>query len=260
MTVIINLLINNLKVQSQYKLNFILLCIAIAPVHLIQMLFSLVIINKFGLFMEWGKWDLIFLYAMFMTSYSVAQVFFRQFRYLEKYIIRGELDCYYLRPQPIIFSIIFYNINVMEIFSQFIPSVILLLLACYKTLIYKSIKKLLILCISLLTGTIIISSLFILIGSASFWLISSSQLEDIFYAFKDFMNYPIKIYGKRIILFLSYGLPLAFVNYYPVSYLLEKDSTSIWLIFVGIIIAIILLFLTILIWSRCIKHYESSGN
>lgn len=249
-----------LKKQTQYRLNFILLCIVVIPVHLIQMIFSIIIVEKFGFLAEWSKWDLVFLYGIFMTSYSVAQIFFRQFRYLENYIINGQLDCYYIRPQSIMFSLIFYNLNILEIFSQFLPSLIVLLIACANVSIVWNIKKILVLIYSLLVGTAIISTIFIWIGCASFWLMSSSQLEEIFFAFKDFMNYPITIYGKMVAFFLSYVLPLAFVNYYPATYLLGKNNEDINVIFLEAFISILLFIMTKKLWKISIKHYESSGN
>lgn len=81
----------NIQRKTIYRLNFILLCISVAPIHLIQMVFSWFIAKRFSSFDGWNGWELIFLYGLMLTSYSIAQVFFRSFRYLEEMVINGGI-------------------------------------------------------------------------------------------------------------------------------------------------------------------------
>lgn len=81
----------NIQRETIYRLNFILLCISVAPIHLIQMVFSWFIAKRFSSFDGWNGWELIFLYGLMLTSYSIAQVFFRRFRYLEEMVINGGI-------------------------------------------------------------------------------------------------------------------------------------------------------------------------
>ena len=81
----------------QYRLNFIMLCISVAPIHLIQMLFSWFVAKEFDGFGTWDGWNLIFLYGVLLTSYSIAQVFGRRLRYLEGDVVHGGLDVYFTK-------------------------------------------------------------------------------------------------------------------------------------------------------------------
>lgn len=85
---------------------------------------------------------------------------FRRFRYLDEFIINGGLDTYFLRPQKIVYSLIFYNLNIMEIFSQLMPSILILIISCVKSNISWNLGKVIIIIAALLGGTIIQACVF----------------------------------------------------------------------------------------------------
>ena len=103
-------------------------------------------------------------------------------------------------------------------------------------------------------------ALFLLIGSVSFWTMKARSLEKIFYAFKDFLNYPLYVYGKEVLAFLTYVLPLAFINYYPSLYILDKEGSMDILNFMTIPVALLLSGIVLLIWKISLAHYNSAGN
>ena len=244
--------------QMEYKLNFILLCIAVAPIHLVELVFSWAVVQHFGNIENWSFENIAFLYALFLTSYSIAQVFFRQFRYLDDMVIHGRLDIYLLRPKNIIFTLIFSELNVMEVFSQLTPSVVILLYIYLKYYRAGNIISALVLIQALIGGTMIISCIFILIGLTSFWTYRIGGIEEVFFTFKSYMNYPIAIYGREIQVFLSTVLPLAFINYYPVAYIAgyEKGILSFMTLPVGIVMCMI----TFVVWKCAIRRYASTGS
>ncbi len=244
----------------QYRLNFILLCISVAPIHLIQMLFSWFVAKEFDGFGSWDGWNLIFLYGVLLTSYSIAQVFCRRLRYLEGDVISGGLDVYFTKPLSVLSSIILNDLRVMEIFAQLLPSVVVLILSCIFNDIQWSIVKIVVLVGAIIGGAIIQMALFLLIGCVSFWTMQSSKLEDIFFAFKDFLNYPLYVYGKEIVAFLTYVFPLAFINYYPSLFILGLEDATNVLNFLTIPVAVILSIIALAVWKVSLEHYNSTGS
>lgn len=258
MSLLFRYIVAGFQKQLEYKLNFILLCLAVAPIHLINLFFSWVIIKHFGNIGDWQFNDMAFLYAMFLTPYSISQIFFRQFRSFDSYVINGKLDLYLLRPNNLLFTLVFTDINIMEIFSQFLPSVIILIYSSVGSKMVLNLENLYVLIQGLIGGWLIISCFFILIGLSSFWIYRTSGLGVIFFIFKDYVNYPLTIYSKEIRYLLSFCLPLAFVNYYPVSYVLGKEFNI--LAFFTLPIGLLMVFLTMLIWKKALKRYSSTGS
>lgn len=244
----------------QYRLNFILLCISVAPIHLIQMLFSWFVAKEFGGFGTWDGWNLIFLYGVLLTSYSIAQIFGRRLRYLEGDVVHGELDVYFTKPLPVLFSVILNDLRIMEIFAQLLPSIIVLIVACIYNNIQWNIIKVFVLIGAIVGGAMIQMAIFLLIGSVSFWTLQSSKLQDIFFAFKDFLNYPLYMYGKEIIAFLTYVFPLAFINYYPSLFILERENATSILNFMTVPVAVFLSIIALGVWRVSLEHYNSTGS
>ena len=247
----------NLKKRMSYKLNFFLLCIAVAPIQIVQLFFSWVIISNFGKLGGWSFWEIAFLYSIMLINYSIAQVFFRHFRYLDGYVIRGQLDLYLTRPNSLLFTLSFSELNIMELFSQLLPSVIVFCCSLRYLNIIWGVENIIILLLGIIGGSIICSCVFILIGLTSFWTYRIGGVADIFFQLKLFLNYPLNVYGKEIIFFLTFIFPLAFINYYPVEQILKGETRRGFLTFP---ISIFFVLVTRYIWKKALKRYNSSGS
>lgn len=251
----------SIKKQAEYKLNFILMCIAVAPINLLQLVFSVVLGRDFNGIVGWGIDELVFLYSVLFITYSIAQIFFRQFRYLDSFIVDGSLDRYFIRPQSITYSIVFNNLSIMEIISQLLPSVILLIYSNVRLKIYWTIKKEIVLMCAIIGGSIIQICIFILIGLISFWTIKSNQLTKVYLNIMNFALYPLDVFGKQIILFLTCVIPLAFINFYPALFILDKQGKhNVAESFITLPISMILLVITYLLWRKALKNYSSTGS
>ena len=136
----------------------------------------------------------------------------------------------------------------------------ILIVSCIYNSIRWNLLKVLVLFGAVVGGAMIQMAMFLLIGSMAFWTTRSSSLEYIFYAFKDFMNYPLDVYGKKVKAFLTYVLPLAFVNYYPARYILGKGDYNNILNFLSVPVAVIMVGITLGVWRVAISHYNSTGS
>ena len=251
----------NVKKSSTYKLNFIMLCIAIAPLHILQAIFSWIIGDRFSTLNGWSSSELVFLYSLVLISYSIAQIFCKQFRNFDEFLIKGRLDQYLTQPLPVAFNIMFSEINIMEFFSQFIPAVILLLYACLNTHIRWSFFNVAALIVSILSGSVIQISLFILIGLSAFFTLAAGRIEQLYYSIKEFSNYPLSVYGNKLLLFFTLVIPLGAINYYPACIILCKDIpyTFVTTLYIPIS-AIALLAATMSAWKIALKHYSICGS
>lgn len=248
------------KKETEYRLNFILLCIAVAPLRIVQMILAWFVAVKIEGFTEWSSTDMVFLYALFMTSYSIAQVFFRHFRFLDRMIIEGTLDQYLLKPQPVLFSLIFYNVHIMEIVSQLLPSFLILLVTCVFANIHWNVYRLIVLIQALIGGSVIQAGIFIIMGCLSFTTLKSNWAGQLYYAFRDYMCFPVSIFGKKVLLFLTYFFPLAFINYYPARYILSVEDPDSILNFLTLFVGAIVGCSTYFIWKKSIRTYTGTGS
>ena len=74
------------------------------------------------------------------------------------------------------------------------------------------------------------------------------------------MSYPISIFGKNVLIFLTYVLPLAFISYYPARFILKKEDMYAIENFLTLPVGVLCLILINVLWKIAIKKYNSVGN
>jgi ABC-2 type transport system permease protein len=79
------------------------------------------------------------------------------------------------------------------------------------------------------------------------------------YMTNDFSKYPTTIYNKFVRTFITYVVPFAFTAYYPASYFLTGEN-PLFCIGGTVVASVVLFTISVLIWNRGIKAYESAGS
>ncbi|WP_366945228.1 ABC-2 family transporter protein [uncultured Metabacillus sp.] len=62
-----------------------------------------------------------------------------------------------------------------------------------------------------------------IIGAWSFVVVRTGFLFSLFFRLKDFISYPISVYGTLVQITIIFLVPLAFVNYYPSAFYFRKQ-------------------------------------
>jgi ABC-2 type transport system permease protein len=117
--------------------------------------------------------------------------------------------------------------------------------------------------VALLAGLVIETCIAWMIGALSFWMGRSRAIYAISLRFNILtQNYPLDIFGQWFRLFITGFLPVAFMNYYPLTALLGKQNALgvPWLGFLSPLVALVLLALAAFVWQRGVAIYSSSGS
>ncbi|MEK7396581.1 MAG: ABC-2 family transporter protein, partial [Candidatus Poribacteria bacterium] len=97
-----------------------------------------------------------------------------------------------------------------------------------------------------------------------FWSVESTELPNMFtYGGVEAASYPIPIYRQWFRNTLIFIIPLAFVNYFPALYILDKPDPlgfPYWMRFLFPLASTILMVLAIRFWNFGVKHYQSTGS
>ena len=124
--------------------------------------------------------------------------------------------------------------------------------------------KILMLLIIIFGAILIYSALHIFIGTLSFWIVKIDSVFSTIMDMRQFVYYPITIYSKVVQILLTYVFPIAFVNYYPMLYLLGKtDKTSMNVALfpmISLLLGIVLYTLSYLFFTFGSRRYTSTGN
>lgn len=75
---------------------------------------------------------------------------------------------------------------------------------------------------------------------------------------REFAQYPVSIYGKAILRFLTFVVPVALFQYYPLLVLTGKSDSVLYMM--TPVIAVLFIIPSVIIWRFGVKHYKSTGS
>ena len=121
------------------------------------------------------------------------------------------------------------------------------------------IDKLITLFFMILCTIVIYSELFVMKAGITFFTIQGLEIMNIFTdGARDLTQYPLNIYHEWVRKFFTYILPLAFVNYYPLLYVIGKTKNKLYMI--TPFVALLFVIPCYLVWRIGLKRYKSIGS
>ncbi|MNW36480.1 hypothetical protein D3C74_134930 [compost metagenome] len=222
-----------------------------------------IIFNKFEVLEGWTYYEVMFLYNFNLVSYALSSMFvWGPMKQLEELIRKGDFDQFLTRPIPPLRLLIFRQFGHTFI-GHIIVSIFVFGLCINRLNLEWSFQDYVYFIAAIIGATLIHCGIIIIAASSAFWVTRSTTIVDItIYAVRNYINYPINIYAKWLQLFLTFGIPYAFVNFYPATVLLGKNELAIHssLAFGTPIVGLLLLALSLLLFNHGLTRYKSSGS
>ena len=115
----------------------------------------------------------------------------------------------------------------------------------------------------LFSGLVIETCISWVFGSLAFWFGRSRAIYGVAMRFQLMLQqYPLDIFGQWFRVFVTGFLPVAFINYYPLTVLLDKPNAMNipFLGWISPIVAALMFLLGSIVWQRGLRGYSSSGS
>ena len=219
----------HLKSQMQYKTSFFLTLIGNFFVSF-SVLLGLVFM--FDRFHEVGGFtfdEVLLCFAVMLSAFSLAECFARGFDHFPLMMSNGEFDRALVRPQPIIFMVLSMKIDFSRL-SRVLQAVVVFVYAIPSSGVDWTADKILTLILMIVCGTVMFFALFLVYAAFTFFTIEGLEFMNIFTdGGREFGRYPFAIYGQGVLRFLTYVIPLALVQYYPLMYLLGRETNPLYM-------------------------------
>ncbi|BCG58572.1 ABC transporter permease [Paenibacillus sp. URB8-2] len=252
----------NLRSHMAYPLNFAIGVLSITFLGLSFILVSWVITQKVPVINGWGTYELIFMTSLWRTTHGIFIAFFVQSWFLDSLIRNGEFDRFLVRPLNPMFSFAAFNIQIYG-FGDMLAGLIGLAVSMAHIPDWTFLKIAYLLVI-VLCGAAIEWSLQMLIGCMVFWTLQGGAMRHILdQLLAQFTRYPLSIYNRVLQVLLTFVLPVAFISYYPSSFLLGNRTDggfSPLLIYFTPLVALLLVSVTYFVWTKGINAYKGAGT
>jgi ABC-2 type transport system permease protein len=118
--------------------------------------------------------------------------------------------------------------------------------------------------VMVVSSCLIFFSFFVAFSCIQFWTLDSTEFANAFtYGGNTMTQYPMTIFPREVLKGLTFLVPVAFVNWYPCLYLLDrKDPFGMpaWFAVLSPAVAALTLAVAGLAWRSGVRHYTSTGS
>ena len=248
----------HLKSQMQYKMSFFLTALGQFIVSFTSVLGVYFLMARFQKVAGFELYEVLLCYAVILMAFSLAECFGNGFQAFPRMIGNGEFDRMLVRPRNEVFQVIAARADFSNI-GRFLQAVLLLAVSIPMSGITWNADRIITLVLMILCGAVIVFGVYVLCAAFSFFTIEGLEFLNVLtYGGRDFGRYPFSVYGKGVLLFLTFCVPLAAFQYYPLLYLLGKSTNPLYQ--GAPLFGLIFLVPCYLFWKFGLRHHKSTGS
>jgi ABC-2 type transport system permease protein len=248
------------KSQVMYRADFIIGFIGTLFYNAVFLASIGIITASFKSIGGFSAWQMVFLYAMFELAHSWYGFFLQNMAsYLNKHVVDGTLDVYFLRPYSILTQLNGSKMNFTGFVDAFIGLVCMIMAYINLGGLHWNIAQILLLVVFVVSGGFIEFGLSLIMNCATILYPNTKSLYGAYYQFVLIsQRYPLNIFARGFRGILTFVFPLGFINYYPSLLLLGKPGG--WVGYFTPLAALCITGAGIGLFNLTIREYSSSGN
>jgi ABC-2 type transport system permease protein len=250
--------IMHLKSQMQYKVSFFFTALGQFLVSFTALLGVWFMFSRFNEVEGFSFPQVLLSFAAVLTAFSLAECFARGFDTFPQMISNGEFDRVLTRPRGEIFQVLASKIEFTRA-GRFIQALLLFCYAIPSSGVNWTPGKILTLFLMISCGSLVYFGLFLVYAAFSFFTIEGLEFMNILTdGSREFGRYPYSIYGRGVLRFLTFVVPLALFQYYPLLYLLDV-SDNLFNRFCPLF-SLAFLVPSYAFWRYGLRRYKSTGS
>ena len=248
----------NVRSAMQYKTSFFL---TVLGQFLVSFNVFLGIYFMFQRFQTAGGFtysEVLLCFSVVLLEFSLAEMFARGFDLFPEMVRTGSFDQVLVRPRNEILQVLGSRFDLTRI-GRMLQALVMFWYGVSHCGVDWSFLKVTTVIFMLIGGCAVFSGLFLIYAALCFFTLDGLEFMNVLTdGAREYGRYPVSIYGKKMLLVTTFLIPYALVQYYPLLYILEKDSRPV-LILVPLLACWFLL-PSYALWRLGVRRYQSSGS
>ncbi|MBD5154493.1 MAG: hypothetical protein HDT15_05290 [Oscillibacter sp.] len=247
----------HMRSAMTYRASFFLSCLGHLLITTNVFLSVVFLLDRFGAIGGYTMPQLSLCYAVILSGTSLAECFARGFDAFTRILSEAQFDRIMLRPRSLFFQVICQDMK-PTMLARVLQAAVMLAWGINAGAVVWTPLKALVLALMILCGAGIFFGLFLVNACICFFTLEHVETLNIFLdGPREYGKYPFGIYGKPVLLILTFLVPLALVQHWPLQYLFDRGPA--WY---GVLPVVSLLFLIpcALLWQLGVRHYRSTGS
>ena len=248
----------NIRSMMQYKTSFFLTTLGQFFVSFNVFLGIYFMFQRFQKVEGFTYSEVLLCFSVVLLEFSVAEMIARGFDNFSGMVRAGSFDLVLVRPRNEILQVLGSKFELTRI-GRMIQAVVMFVYAVIHCSVEWSLAKILTVLFMVVGGTAVFSGLFLICASLCFFTLEGLEFMNVFTdGAREFGKYPIGIYGKKMLLFTTFIIPYALVQYYPLLFVLGRTDNVFFIVIP--LFAILFLVPCYVLWRFGVRHYTSSGS
>ncbi|WP_433442789.1 ABC transporter permease [Nonomuraea sp. CA-141351] len=249
------------RAAAAYRASFTLMTVLGFVLAGLDVAVILVIFSNTTTLAGFSRDEVLFLYGAASLSFNICDTFVSNIDRISQHIKAGTLDTVLIRPVSAWIQLTTDRFNANRA-GRIVQAAVVLGYGI--AAVDVDWRRAWMIPVMVITGIVIFSALWTLGGALQFVLTDAPEVASSFtYGSNQLNQYPLSIYGRDLVKGVTYVLPLAFVNWQPGLYVLDRADpfgTPEFMRFAGPAAALVLSLLAGLAWRQGIRHYRSTGS
>ena len=251
-----------LRSELQYRTSFFLLVAMVFVFSFLDFVAVLVIFGSIDRLAGWTFAEMALLYGTAGVAFNLANLFVAGVDTAAEHIRAGTFDTLLLRPLGTIVQLTSADIALRRI-GRIAQASVVLVIALGAVEVEWTTARTAMVPVLLVSGAAIFSGIWVMVAAIAFWTVENRAVANsLTYAGNYLTFYPFDVFagwlrGAAAI------VPLAFVNYLPVAWILGKDDAYGWPRWAGLVspaVALVTVLAARAVWSFALRRYRSTGT
>lgn len=251
-----------IRADWQYPTSVVLYTIGQFMAAGLDFALILVLFSRVRAIAGWSLYEVLFLYGTSQVSFGLGDLFVSPVERAAFHVREGSFDQFLLRPVGTLVQLTCEEFALRRIGRLIQPAVALGISLAHVPVGWSP-ARVAVLVSTVASGAVIFSSVWIATSSIAFWTVETQEVANSFTYGGGFLSqYPLDVLDgwlRRLVLVV----PLAFVTYLPVSWLLDRpDGLGIpnGLRLASPAVAVAGAVVAGAVWRAALHHYRSTGS
>ncbi len=249
--------------QVQYRVSFALDLSGSFLISFVDFLAVLVIFHNVPRLGVWSVREVALLYALSSIAFALTDLVIGHLDAFPQKIRDGNFDIVLVRPRGSLYQVIASDFQLRRL-GKAVQGGLVLAYALSALHLHWTVGRALMLAVTVPAGVVIFASVWVVGACIAFWTTDGGEFTNAFTYGGNFMaQYPIDVYSTWLRRFLCYLVPIGFVGYFPVLYILDKpDPLGLphFLEFASPAVAGVAALVAGSVWRGAVRHYRSAGG
>jgi ABC-2 type transport system permease protein len=246
-----------------YPASFAMMTVSFALITGLDFVAVILMFSHIDSFGGFALAEMALLYGTAAMALGIADLVLGSIERIGDRIRAGDVDVWLIRPVSAFVQGAADNFALRRV-GKPVQATVVLVLAFAAVDIDWTVAKGIVLAGSMLTGAVIFGSIFVLGGAFQFIAQDAAEVANSFtYGGQQLTQYPLTIFGREVVKAVTFVIPVAFANYYPVLYVLGKPAPlglPHWIGLLAPVVAVLMAGLAAVGWRAGVRRYRSTGS